>query len=212
MVRLIDLTGAVFGRLTVKRYLGKRKWECICECGVIKAVSADNLKSKQIMSCGCLFKELLSKRNTKHGLTGSPTYKSWAQAKERCTNQNNPNYNRYGGRGIQMCERWLNSFENFLADMGEKPTKKHSLDRIDNDKGYSPDNCRWATSFEQCNNRHTSRLVAAFGEIKTMPQWLQDPRCNVHLLTTLRNRIVEYGWQPEKAITTPPRVATPPRG
>lgn len=212
MVRLIDLTGAVFGRLTVKRYLGKRKWECVCECGVIKAVSADNLKSKQIMSCGCLFKELLSARNTKHGRAKTSTYKSWAQAKERCTNQNNPNYNRYGGRGIQMCERWLNSFENFLADMGEKPTKKHSLDRIDNDKGYSPSNCRWANNHEQCNNRHTNRHVAAFGETKTMPQWLQDPRCNVRLLTTLRNRIVEYGWEPEKAITTPPKVATPPMG
>lgn len=212
MVRLIDLTDAVFGRLTVKRYLGKRRWECVCECGVIKAVSADNLKSKQVMSCGCLFKELLSKRNTKHGLTGSPTYKSWSQAKERCTNKNNPNYNRYGGRGIEMCERWLNSFENFLADMGEKPTPKHSLDRIDNNKGYSPGNCRWATNHEQSNNRHTSRHVTAFGETKTIPQWLRDPRCNVHLLTTLRNRLVEYGWAPEKAITTPPRVATPPMG
>lgn len=203
MVKLIDLTGLTFERLTVKRYLGKRRWECVCECGTIKSVSADNLKSGQIKSCGCLFRELLTSKNTKHGHSKSPTYKSWAGAKDRCTNPNTPYYSSYGGRGIKMCDRWARSFEAFLEDMGERPSPKHSLDRIDNNGNYEPGNCRWSTMEEQANNRRSNRAFSAFGESKTIADWLRDPRCVVRLATTLRNRIVEYGWPPEKAITTP---------
>lgn len=215
MVKRIDLSGQVFGRLTAVRYVGNRKWECVCSCGVIKSVSSDNLKSGQIKSCGCLFRELLVSNNTTHGQSKSPTYKSWAGAKDRCTNLNTPCYPSYGGRGIKMCERWANSFEAFLKDMGPRPSPKHSLDRVDNDGDYEPGNCRWATQDEQSNNRRTNRMFSAFGESKTVADWLRDPRCVVRLATTLRNRIVAYGWPPEKAITTPvyqPEVATPPMG
>jgi hypothetical protein len=199
-----DLTGQVFGRLTARRYLGNRKWECVCNCGTVKSVETSNLTLGVIKSCGCLFKELLVARNTSHGLSRSPTYKSWASAKDRCTNSNRPDYLRYGGRGVRMCERWAGSFENFLADMGERPSRQHSLDRIDNDGHYEPGNVRWATKKEQGNNRSTCQPVMAFGESKTIPEWLQDPRCAVPLLTTLRSRIVHLGWDTEMAITTPP--------
>ena len=201
-MKLIDMTGRTFGRLTAKRYAGNRRWECVCECGVIKSVSTDNLKSGQIKSCGCLFRETLAAKNTKHGWSNTPTYKSWATAKDRCTNPNTPCYPQYGGRGIKMSKEWADNFMSFLKDMGPRPPGK-TLDRRENDGNYEPGNCRWATAGEQADNRRTSRLFQAFGELKTISGWLQDPRCRVQRATTLRNRIVHYGWSAETAITTP---------
>jgi len=202
MVKLIDLSGRVFGRLTVVRYLGKRRWECVCECGTIKSVMGDNLKSGDIESCGCLRLERLLAHNTTHGWSRTPTYKSWAGAKDRCANPSIPCYPSYGGRGIKMCDRWASSFEAFLEDMGPRPSSKHSLDRVDNNGDYEPGNCRWSTTKEQANNRRSNRPVPAFGESKTIPEWAADPRCAVRAVT-LRQRIKSYGWSVEKAITTP---------
>jgi hypothetical protein len=203
MVKLIDLSGQTFGRLTVARYLGKRRWECVCECGTIKSIMGDNLKSNDIQSCGCLRLERVRAFNTTHGQSKTPTYKSWAGAKDRCSNPNTPCYPHYGGRGIKMCDRWAASFEAFLEDMGPRPSTKHSLDRKDNDGDYELGNCRWATAMEQGNNRRTNHPIAAFGESKTVAEWAQDPRCAVNKYT-LRQRIVAYGWGAEQAIVTPP--------
>lgn len=206
MVALIDMSGQKYNRLTVHKYIGRSMWECICECGCIVKVSRSNLTSGQVQSCGCLAKDILQTRNTTHGLSKSPEYKSWSLAKNRCFNQKAKDYPLYGGRGISMCQQWINSFECFIADMGYRPSPNHSLDRIDNDKGYEPANCRWVDKVTQAQNRRTTTMVTAFGETKSYRAWLDDPRCNVSKYITLRARIYEYGWSAEKAITTKERI------
>lgn len=130
-------------------------------------------------------------------------YTAWSSMKSRCYLPSYHNYNRYGGRGITVCDRWLESFQKFLEDIGEKPSASHSLDRIDNDGNYEPGNCRWATKKEQSNNRGTNKLVTAFGETKSMPEWLADPRCVVNY-GQLQGRLF-LGTAPEEAITKPVR-------
>jgi hypothetical protein len=164
-MRLIDLTGQRFSCLTVIKRDGMtpdRKrvlWHCRCDCGIELHVQAGNLKSGNSKSCGCLNRELISRRaierSYKHGHSSrtetSPEYRSWAAMWGRCRCPNTPYYRLYGGRGVTVCERWT-SFENFLADMGLRPTGR-SIDRIDPYGNYEPGNCRWATPKEQRANR-----------------------------------------------------------
>lgn len=202
MSKLIDMTGKSYGRLTVSRYVGKQRWECVCTCGVVKTVSRSNLVAGQIKSCGCLFKDVLMERNTTHNMSRSAEYKSWSQMKNRCLNQNSPDYKYYGGRGIKVCDEWL-VFENFLKDMGHR-TKNQSLDRIDNSGNYEPGNCRWTSTKAQANNRRTTTHLTAFGETKPFSAWVADSRCRVSYCT-LSQRIRQYGWDAERAIATNPR-------
>lgn len=162
--QMIDLTGRRFGRLHVLSLFSKRsgivRWLCRCDCGREDDFLSANLLSGDSTSCGCYARQKLAERSMTHGHAPrgnfSPTYGSWANMMTRCTNENFPYYDNYGGRGITVCERW-HSFENFLEDMGDRPGNR-SLDRIDNNAGYFPGNCRWATASEQAYNRRVKKI------------------------------------------------------
>jgi len=154
-MKKIDLTGKRFGRLlvidTVKEKTYKIKWICLCDCGNTSTPTTNSLKNGT-KSCGCLAKEIVSNKFTTHGLRNHELYGVWKAMFNRTCKPNYKGYHRYGGRGIKMCDSWKNSFVNFLNDVGERPSKKHSLDRIDNNGNYEPSNIRWATQKEQMNN------------------------------------------------------------
>lgn len=164
---VINIIGNKYNRLTVISFAELRRntayWNCVCECGNSKVICGSAMKNGSIQSCGCLNQELRKSRpspSKTHGESNKSTeYKTWAGIKRRCTNTKEKSYPNYGGRGIKMSEEWLNSYETFLADMGRKPTLKHSIDRIDVNGNYCKENCRWATFIEQCNNQRTNVIV-----------------------------------------------------
>lgn len=148
-----DMIGKNFGRLTVLKKTTHRKhgrvmFLCLCECGNTTYANSSDLKRSRKRSCGCL----RHKNGATHDRSSHPLYKTWNSIKYRCYNKNEKRYADYGGRGIKMCDRWLESFDNFYEDMGDKPTPKHSLDRIDVNGNYEPSNCRWADTFTQAQN------------------------------------------------------------
>ncbi len=153
--RVIDLTGKTFSRLTVlrqapyKTYSRQAQWWCSCVCGKTIVAASYDLRRGHTTSCGCI-------KGLVHGLSYSLEYPIWQAMKDRCYNKNNSRYKDYGARGITVCDRWRDSFEAFYEDMGKRPNSELSLDRIDNDKGYSPDNCRWATHSQQQLNKRRS--------------------------------------------------------
>ena len=154
------MIGEVYGMLTIIRHDNHLEVVCKCRCGKTKTLSYSSLRrvNKKPKSCGCIATESAVKT---HGLSKSKEYASWSAMKNRCYYEKNIQFKDWGGRGITVCDRWLgeDGFINFYTDMGPKPTQRHSIDRKDNDKGYSPENCRWATMTEQCQNRKTSRII-----------------------------------------------------
>lgn len=169
-----DLTGLRVGKLRVLERtdnVGKQPaWRCVCDCGNEHTVMGMYLRRGTIDDCGCMRGAKMIAALGTHGMTNSPEFRSWLSAKYRCTNPSSKQWPSYGGRGITVCDRWLESFENFYADMGPRP-KGTSLDRIDNNGNYEPGNCRWADQRTQSNNRRSNVVLTLGGETKTLKQW-----------------------------------------
>lgn len=203
--RFIDITGQKFGRLCVLGLAGRSErgqivWNCACDCGNRKTTEGVNLRSGSTKSCGCLKRELARKagdRTRTHGLTNTSAFKLWSSMIMRCTNPNDKSFPRYGGRGIKVCERWM-KFENFLADMGDRPNGL-TLDRIDNSGIYEPSNCRWATATEQSRNKRNNRVIAISGRSQCLTDWAKEVGVNE---VTVQSRLAR-GWTDFDAIFKP---------
>lgn len=198
-----------YGRLTILHRLpsdgsGKAKWACECECGKVVPVATDKLRSGHTKSCGCYRLERCKATSTTHGHSTNHrrtrVYRIWAQMLQRCLNSNDQAYPWYGGRGIMACDRWQESFENFLEDMGEPPTAKHSLDRVNVNGNYEPDNTRWATLKEQGRNTRSNRLLTHNGRTMTMVEWSEETGIPYGVLNA---RINGYKWNAARALETP---------
>ncbi len=200
--RPIDIRGQRYGRLVVvelfDRQRRKVRWLCRCDCGKETLVKTDRLNSGHTRSCGCLISDKLAARNRTHGKCDTPEWSIWIGMLSRCRGCS-PNY---GGRGITVCERWRSSFENFLADMGPRPTRRHSIDRIDVNGNYEPSNCRWATMVQQ--NRNTRRTVKLTldGVTKPIRTWSEEVGINP---ATVMSRIAR-GWDKKRALLEPVRA------
>lgn len=200
-MKKIDLSGKRFGRWVVLCYSHKSPtdqayWSCVCDCGTKRSVKSASLVSGASSSCGCYHKE----RVTIHGMTRTRTFKSWDSMKQRCTNPKSPDYHKYGGRGIKICDRWLHNFDNFIEDMGERP-KGRTLDRIDNNKNYEKSNCRWATSDEQLSNRRNTIKIEYYGCLLTIKELSEVTGIEEKLIRD-RHRA---GWSVKKIVSTPNR-------
>lgn len=186
---------------------GRPFWKCQCDCGTVRRVNEDNLTQGITTSCGCLRVERTVVTKTKHGHAGgvhqksTKEYLTWSGMRRRCTCKTSQDYDRYGGRGISVCDRWLNSFQNFFDDMGFAPSPKHSIDRINNDGNYEPGNCRWATPKEQGRNTRKNRFITFNGKTQTVSAWEEDTGIKGSLIVT---RIDALQWSVEKALTTSP--------
>jgi len=195
------LSGKTFGRLTAIKIHGKTRyghyrWLCKCTCGNEKVVTQSNL-GRCIFSCGCLQKERRLETHTKHGMTRTPTWNSWCSMLTRCYTPSNISFPYYGGKGVKVCERWRNSFANFLADMGERPKGK-TIDRI-HGGNYEPGNCRWSTQKEQVRNSSSAHYIEFRGERLTVGDWSE--RLGFSRQTLWRR--IRKGWTLERVFTQP---------
>lgn len=208
-----DLTNNRFGRLVVEAYHDKKgsnhRWLCRCDCGNEKIANAGNLQHGGTQSCGCLHRERVIAKNSTHGYTRGvkkhPVYLVWRTMRSRCENRNVAQYPEYGGRGIYVCDRWrygengLSGFECFLADMGERPSPGHTVERVRNNGPYSPSNCIWSTRKAQARNRSNVYNVEVDGRTMTLAEasdYLHVPR------TTVLSRL-RYGWSLHDALYKP---------
>ncbi len=207
-MKAIDITGQRFGRLTAirleRRGTNARYWLCKCDCGKEKFIYQNSLRLGRSQSCGCLQPEVLRVIKATHGNTRghqqSPEYRAWMHMIRRCSRENEASYHRYGARGIVVCERW-HDFSAFIADMGAKPSPRHSLDRKDNNGPYEPGNVQWSLPKAQANNRSSNHIIEFGGIRKTISEWADT--IGIHQ-DTLKQRIYR-GWSIERAITEPIR-------
>lgn len=199
------MSATKFGRLTVlgeaphRSADGRVVWQLRCDCGTEFERTAKVVKNGNTKSCGCLAREMTAARNRAnalHGMSNTSTFTVWTNMKDRCLNPNHKSFNRYGGRGITICQRWLDSFQNFLDDMGTMPIGM-SLDRKDVNGNYEPSNCRWATSEEQANNKANNRVLEFKGKKQTIAQWAREVGMSRE---ALRHRL-NAGWSSEDALT-----------
>lgn len=204
-----DLIGQKYNRLTVSARAPRKGrhhyWHCVCECGREVVVKQSHLRDGRTKSCGCFAKERVSATMRTHGETCGGTiateYQIWHKMKDRCLNSDNPAYPNYGARGIKICDRWLATVENFIADMGRRPSPRHSLDRKDNDGNYCPSNCRWATRTEQSRNRRSTRKIEFGGEVLCASEVAE----RIGMKARVLNARLRKGWSLERALSDPVR-------
>ena len=216
MSAFIDLTDQTFFKLKVLRKnpentkQGTARWDCLCECGNMITVTGGNLRLGCTNSCGCYQSEVarqsiakLPSNKIENNIRRTPEYKTWKNIKQRCFNENIPCYSRYGGRGIIVDERWVNSFDNFLEDMGQRPSDQHSIERQNNDGNYEPNNCIWATIEEQANNRSTNTYYVFEGESLTVAQIAREtgiPATNLRARLSRGRTIEEATFDKRKKV------------
>lgn len=210
MSKYRNLTGQKFGRLTVVEYAGRDNqrmalWKCKCECGNYIITRGTSLRYGNTKSCGCLQRERTIKIHTTHGLSGgqrqtSRLYRIWRNMKQRCYNPKACKYNSYGGRGIKVCEEWMKyeAFHKWSMNNGYRDDL--TLDRIDNNGDYCPENCRWVTRKQQARNTAQNHFITYQDKTKTLREWADEFGINY---TTLSSRLLDYGWSIEKAFTIP---------
>lgn len=205
-MKRLEIAGQKFNRLTAVRFIeGEQRWECRCDCGSISRVKAAKLRRGDIKSCGCLLVDFCKENFSTHGYARptAPTneYAIWGKIKSRCHNPNDSSYDRYGARGITVHPAWLEDFTAFFTYLGPRPSLRHSIDRIDGNKGYEPGNVRWATKEEQANNRSNNVPMTWDGETMNLSQWAQLVGMSHQLLWARLNA----GWSFEIALITPTR-------
>lgn len=217
MPKISDRTGQRFGRLVAVERVGKSSrrqslWLCLCDCGNTTVVTTDKLANGNTKSCGChradFARTLPHDKKITHGHSTrrhgkSPEYFVWQGMKDRCLREKSISYKRYGGRGIAVCEKWRDSFQAFLADMGQRPSAAHTLDRINNDGNYEPGNCRWALAQEQSANSASTRLVTVRGEVLSIADARRKFAPDMPK-GTLSARLAK-GWSIEEALFSPRR-------
>jgi hypothetical protein len=198
-----DLTGQKFNYLTVIEHAGKNDinkhlYLCKCDCGNTTITVGESIKSGNTKSCGCMRKQMIVDKNFKHGYAKQPMYNVWCTVKDRCLNPNNKSYANYGGRGICLSKDW-DDYKNFHRDMSF--TYKHglTLERVDNEKGYSKDNCVWASRITQCNNTRRNHLIEYEGKILTVSQMSREYNMKPYIV----QKRISSGWSIEKALLTP---------
>jgi hypothetical protein len=205
-----NLAGRRFGRLLVLArwshlQRGPTHYICVCDCGTFLVKPALYLTSGDTSSCGCYRKEVMAKKQRRHGMRWIPEYSIWLSMKERCENPRQKSYARYGGRGITVDPRWREDFMVFFTDMGPRPSPQHSLERTDNDKGYCPRNVVWATQIQQANNTSRNRRITFGGETRTLAEWARKYDISqANLLWRLQKGLDFY-----TAVTTPVRRRLP---
>jgi hypothetical protein len=202
--RTEDLLGRVFGRLTVVEKVGYRRWRSTCSCGGTAISKAQNLVSGKAKSCGCLARELAANLKRTHGASDTRAHNTWNGIIQRCTNPNNPHFRNYGGRGIAICDDWL-EFANFLRDMGQPP-KGCSIERVDNNAGYSKQNCIWADRTTQQRNRRVVQMVELHGEKRCLSEWAEIYGLPQSLVLS---RVHALKWSLEEALGITERKVAP---
>ena len=205
MAKRIDITGQKFNYLTAIKYVDydknhRSRWLFKCDCGNEKILDSLWVRKGNIKSCGCYNSRVATERMIKHGLAKTKEHSAWCNIKGRCFNPNEKSYKYYGARGITVCDRWLDSFENFFEDMGYAPSHKHSIDRIDVNGNYEPSNCRWATDKQQGRNKTNNINITYKNEIHCLAEW-----CEILNLKykTIQNRLGKYKWDVVRAFETP---------
>lgn len=211
----LDIAGQKFDLLTAVEIIGKKGksnlWKCLCVCGNETTAIPSQLRRGDKTSCGCKKKQKrkprpdlakLNKQRATHAMSGNYTYSSWQAMKSRCYDKNDKDYPRWGGRGITVCDEWKNSFVQFYKDMGERPSG-HTIDRINNEGNYEPENCRWAIAKTQSNNTRKNYFIEYMGRIQTAKQWAEELG-NVEYKTILYR--LRNGWDTHEALTTPSTI------